>query len=174
MLERSLRHDESCSRFADVWHDPAELRDTNHEARRMARAPVLMTGALVRAPCLTRYLRRGSPQPSGCQHVAEASECGQPQLAPRGVRCTRGPWILWHCHCRGMRSRQRLIWRLRAQLWMAPISRSRVLGPMLPPSAWAWWPFSCVSARLPAMHAQYTRGARGGHAGAWAAALGMR
>ena len=25
--------------------DPAELRDTNHEARRMASAPVLMTGA---------------------------------------------------------------------------------------------------------------------------------
>jgi hypothetical protein len=33
------------SQMAANLADPAELRDTNHEARRMASAPVLMTGA---------------------------------------------------------------------------------------------------------------------------------
>ena len=77
------------------------------------------------------------------------SECGQSQPPRRGVRCTGEPLFWLHCHSRGTQRRPRLMWWLRTELWTALFSRSRALGPMLPPSAWELWPFSCVQHAQP-------------------------
>ena len=56
--------------------------------------------------------------------------------------------------------------RLRTELWTRPFSRSRVLGPMLPPSARAWLPFSLrfstLSQHAPARARPAARRARRG------------
>eukprot|EP01043_Picozoa_sp_COSAG02_P079363 COSAG02_NODE_18322_length_945_cov_1.968085_1_plen_214_part_00 len=72
---------------------------------------------------------------------------GQSQPPPRGGRCMGEPLFWRHCHSRGTWRRPRLMSWLRTELWTTPFSRSRALGPMLPPSALELWPFSCVSAR---------------------------
>ncbi len=121
--------------------DPAELRVTNHEACRMASAPMLMSGAQVRAPYLPRQLWQGVSQPNRSWRAGSTSERGLSQPPWRGVRCTGEPLFWRHCHCRGTRRRARLIWRLRTELWTVLFSRSRALGPMLPPSEREIWPF---------------------------------
>ncbi len=140
----------------------AEMRNTDHAARRMASAPKLMTGAWVRARCLHRCLHWGSPPPSSYQQATTASEHGQSQPAPRGVRCTRSPWIWWRCHCRGKQRRPRLVWKFRTQLRMTQISRSRVLGLMLSLSAWALCPFLLRCSAQPAGAGRDADRCRGG------------
>ena len=110
-----------------------------------------MPGAWVREPCLHRWYLGGASQPNRPRQAVAGSERGQSQPPRRAVRSTHEPVFWRHCHCRITESRQRLTWPLRTQVWASLFSRSRPLGPMLPASARALWPFFVRSAR-PARH----------------------
>ena len=110
-----------------------------------------MPGAWVREPCLHRWYLGGASQPNRPRQAVAGSERGQSQPPRRAVRSTHEPVFWRHCHCRITESRQRLTWSLRTQVWASLFSRSRPLGPMLPASARALWPFFVRSAR-PARH----------------------
>ena len=112
---------------------------------------MLMLGAWVREPCLHRWYLGGASQPNRPRQAVAGSERGQSQPPRRAVRSTHEPVFWRHCHCRITESRQRLTWPLRTQVWASLFSRSRPLGPMLPASARALWPFFVRSAR-PARH----------------------
>ena len=112
---------------------------------------MLMPGAWVREPCLHRWYLGGASQPNRPWQAVAGSERGQSQPPRRAVRSTHEPVFWWHCHCRITESRQWLTWPLRTQVWASLFSRSRPLGPMLPASARALWPFFVRSAR-PARH----------------------
>lgn len=63
------------------------------------------------------------------------------QAPGRGLRRTLEAVLCRHCDSRGAQRRQRLIRRLRTDLWTVLFSRSRTLGSMLTPSARELCPF---------------------------------
>ena len=108
---------------------------------------------------MPRRLQWGDPQPNRPRQAAADSERGQSQPSRRRVRCA-GERVFWrHCHCRGTKSRPRLIWPLRTQVRTRQFSWSRALGPMLTASARALWPFFVrFSAPSPAWRIGRSRG----------------